>query len=68
MISSGGFAVSDLASGPLVPLGFIFVCGVVGCALHVALQFSSTFLFSFLVVEEAFFFLVYILASLSVAG
>lgn len=36
--------------------------------LHVAIQFSSSFLFSFLVVEEAFFFLLYILASLSVAG
>ena len=32
VISSGGFAISDLASGPLVPFGFIFVCGVMGCA------------------------------------
>ena len=32
VISSGRFPVSDLASGPLVPLGFIFVCGVMGCA------------------------------------
>lgn len=31
VISSGVFAISDLAFGPLVPFGFIFVCGVMGC-------------------------------------
>ena len=47
----------------------LFSCVVLwGVLLHVALQFSSTFPFSILLVEEAFFFPVYILASLSVAG